>query len=160
MWFPDTPCMKRVYRDRGVGPLVSSQERRAAIVPLISRWSSAGLVPPPLYIGFRLFVLLRRRLGHLCSIPWRIRGTDVSWANRSVDVPSCPAPPRRPAVFNRPDPNGPWYVRVLDSTDLMSCRVLSCPVMSCRVMSRHVMSCHVKSNNVVSCHVISRTSLA
>ena len=27
-FFPDMPCMKRVYRDKkGVGPLVSSQER-------------------------------------------------------------------------------------------------------------------------------------
>ena len=30
------------------------------------------------------------------------RGTLASWANCSVGVPSCPAPPRRPAV--RPDP--------------------------------------------------------
>ena len=48
-------------------------------------------------------------------MPWYVRGTVVSWANRSVGVPSCPAPLRRPAV-RRPDPTRPWYVRVLDST--------------------------------------------
>ena len=47
-------------------------------------------------------------------MPWGVRGTLFSWANCSVGVPSCPAPPRRPAV--RPDPTRPWYVRVLDST--------------------------------------------
>ena len=46
------------------------------------------------------------------------RGTVVSRANRSVGVPSCLAPLRRPAV-RRPDPTSPWYVRVLDSTSLI-----------------------------------------
>ena len=94
---------KGLQRQTGVGPLVSSQERRAAVVPLINRLSTAGkppvnrgLVPPPLSIGFRLFVLLGRRSGHLFSMPWRVRRTVVCWANRFVGVPSCPAPPRRP----------------------------------------------------------------
>ena len=29
--------------------------------PLINRWSTADFVPPSVYIGFRLFVLLERR---------------------------------------------------------------------------------------------------
>ena len=29
--------------------------------PLINRWSTADFVPPTVYIGFRLFVLLERR---------------------------------------------------------------------------------------------------
>ena len=45
-------------------------------------------------MGFRLFVLLKRRSGQVCSMAWRVRGTVVSWANRSVGVPSCPALPR------------------------------------------------------------------
>ena len=81
--------------------------------------SNADLVPPPLYIGFRLFVLLGRSSGYVCSMPWKVRGTVVSWANRSVGVLSCPAPPPRPAV-RRPDPTSPWYVRVLDSTGAIS----------------------------------------
>ena len=48
-------------------------------------------------------------------MPWGVRATLVSWANCSVGVPSCPAPPRRPAV--RTVPTRPWYVRVLDSTN-------------------------------------------
>ena len=65
-------------------------------------------------IGFSLFVLLERRSGDACSMPWGVRGTLVSWADCSVGAPSCRAPPRRPAV--RPDPTHPWYVQVLDST--------------------------------------------
>ena len=59
--FPDMPCMKNfeVYKNKkGVGPLVSSQERRALPVPVINRGSTARCVPPSVYIGFRLFVLL------------------------------------------------------------------------------------------------------
>ena len=108
---------KGLQRQKGVGPLVSSQEQRALLVPLINRvinrWSTAGFVPPSVYIGFRLFVLLERRSGDVSSMPWRVRGTLVSWANSSVGIQSCPTPPRRPAV--RSDPTRPWYVRVLES---------------------------------------------
>ena len=45
-------------------------------------------------MGFRFSVLLKGRSGHVCSMPWEVRGSVVSWANRSVGVPSCPAPPR------------------------------------------------------------------
>ena len=48
-----------------------------------------------------MFVLLEGRSGDVSMVPWRVRGTLVSWANCSVGVPFCPAPPRRPAV--RPD---------------------------------------------------------
>ena len=46
---------------------------------------------------------------------WRVRGTFVSWAISSVGTQSCPPPPGRSA--GRPDPNRPWYVRVLVSTN-------------------------------------------
>ena len=92
--FLDVPCMKRVYRDKdrrwSIGQqLVSSQERRARSVPRVNRLrincgSNAGFVPPPVYIAFRLFVLLKRRSGQVCSMPWRVRGTVGSWANRFV----------------------------------------------------------------------------
>ena len=61
-----------------VGPLVSSQERRARFVslirkPLVQRGSNAGFDPPSVYIGFRLLVLLIRRQGQLSSKPPRGR---------------------------------------------------------------------------------------
>ena len=64
------------------------------------------LFPHSVYIGFRLFVLLGGRSSDVCSMPWGVRGSLVSWAD-------CSALPR-PAV--RPDPTRPLYVRVLDST--------------------------------------------
>ena len=75
----------------------------------INRLSTGFSVPPSVYIGFRLFVLLEGRSGDVSLMPWRVRGTVVSWANCSVCVQSCPTPPRRPA--ERPDPTRPWYVR-------------------------------------------------
>ena len=47
---------------------------------------------------------------------WRVRWTFVSLANNFVGTQSCPNPLGRSA--GRPDPTRPWYVRVLDSTDL------------------------------------------
>ena len=99
---------------RGFGPLVSSQDQRGLLVPLINRSSTGRCVLPSVYIGFRLFVLLGRRSCDVSTMPWGVRGTFVSWANCFVGVQTCPAPSRRPAV--RPDPTCPWYVRVLDST--------------------------------------------
>ena len=104
---------KGLQRQKGVGPLVSSQEQRALLVPRFNRGSTAGFVPPSVYIGFRLFVLLGRR-GDVSSMLWRVRGRLVSWANSSVGIQSCPTPPRHPAV--RSVPTRQWYVRVLDST--------------------------------------------
>ena len=105
---------KGLERQISVGSLFSSKEQRALLVPVINRSSTARCVPPSVYIGFRLFVLLGRRSGDVSSMSRGVRGTLVSWAHCSVGVPSRPAPPRRPAV--RPDPTRPWYVRVLDST--------------------------------------------
>ena len=72
------------------------------------------LFPHSVYIGFRLYMLLERRSGDVSSMPWRVRGTLVLWANSSVGTQSCPTPRGRPA--GRPDSTRPWYVRVLDST--------------------------------------------
>ena len=59
-------------------------------------------------------MLLERRSSDVSSMPWRIRGTLVLWANSSVGTQFCSIPPGRPA--GRPDSTRPWYVRVLDST--------------------------------------------
>ena len=108
------PCMKRVYRDKtGGGPLLSSQEQRALLVPRLHLGSTADSVPPSVYIGFRLSVFLWRR-GDVSSMLWRVRGRLVSLANSSDGIQSCPTPPRHPAV--RSVPTRQWYVRILDST--------------------------------------------
>ena len=39
-------------------------------------------------------------------MPWRVRGTAVISANRSVGVPFCLIPPRHPAVCRQP--RAPW----------------------------------------------------
>ena len=85
---------KGLQRQIGDGTLVSSQERRAAVVPRINRVSTADFVPPSVYIGFALFALPKKSFKTLSSMPWRARGSVVSWANRPVGVPSYPAPPR------------------------------------------------------------------
>ena len=116
-------CRKIALIEKSNGPLVSSQEQRVLLVLQINRLSTGcqPVVNRSLCssIGLHRVSLVRaseRRSGDVSSMPWRIRGTFsfVSWANSSVGVPSCPVPPRRPAV--RPDPTRPWYVRVFDST--------------------------------------------
>ena len=57
-------------------------------------------------------------------MPWRVRATVVSWANRPVDAPSSfvlsclAAPPCAAPRCAAPPRPSPWYVRVLDSTSL------------------------------------------
>ena len=68
---------KGLQRQIGVGTLVSSQEQRALLVPVtnrgstgcqpvVIRGSTAGFVPPPVYIGFPLFVLAKSRSQNIC----------------------------------------------------------------------------------------------
>ena len=70
---------KGLQRQLAVGTLVNSQQRRALAVPVINRgqtadkprmnrWSPAGFVPPPVYIGFPLFVLAKRRSEQLFTV--------------------------------------------------------------------------------------------
>ena len=49
-------------------------------------------------------MLLGRRSGDLNPMPWKVRGSLVSWTNSSVGIQSCPTPPRRPAVRPGPKP--------------------------------------------------------
>ena len=58
----------------------------------------------------------REPLRTVVLMPWGARGSGLSWADRPVGVPSCPAPPC-PAAVRRPEPSRPWYVRVLDPTN-------------------------------------------
>ena len=62
--------------------------------------------------------LMTNRSGQVCSMPWKVRWTFVSWGEptRRRPVLPRPSPPRRPAM-RHPDPTRPWYVRVLDSTN-------------------------------------------
>ena len=78
----------------------------------------ADFVPLSVYIGFPMFVFAKDPSGQMLTILWRARGTVGFWdtpTRRHFVLPG-PAAPRRSAV-RRADPNRPWYVRVLDSTD-------------------------------------------
>ena len=88
---------KGLQRQIGVGTLVNSQQRRALAVPRINRWSTGRFVPPPVYIGFPLFVLAKRRSEHLFKVLWRARGAVGFQGHRNVGTLFCPASPR-PAV--------------------------------------------------------------
>ena len=112
--FSCTCCAQEKQRHIGVGSLVSSQERRAAVIPRINRSSIAGFVPPSVYIRFNLFVLPERCSGQLFSSPWTARGTVVSWANRQAGIPTRPAPPC--STPPRHVQNSSSYVRLLDLT--------------------------------------------
>ena len=74
--------------------------------PLVNCLSTACFVPPPVYIGFPLSVLAKRRPGQLFMVPWRARGTFGFQGDQNVGTLFCPASPRpavRPAPC-RPDP--------------------------------------------------------
>ena len=61
---------KGLLRQKSVVPLVGSKEQRALFVPVINRGSTADFVSPSVYIGFRLFVLLEKRLSNISSCFW------------------------------------------------------------------------------------------
>ena len=97
--FPDMPCMKKVYKDnyrrRYTGQQPGTKSGRGPTdKPRKNRLSTAGFVPPSVYMGFRLFVLPETRPGGFSTMVRKVRGTAAFWANRPVGVPSCPSPPR------------------------------------------------------------------
>ena len=120
---------KSLQRQFGVDTLVSNLKRRAAVVPRIklriNRESTAGFVPPSVYIGIHLFVLPEICPGGFSSIVWRVRGTVVFWTNRPVGVLSYPAPlrPAAPPCAALPRPvrgfSG-FSIRPLKSARLLS----------------------------------------
>ena len=93
--FPDMPCVKRfteTNRRRYSGQQPGTKSARGpADKPRMNRLSTAGFVPPSVYIGFPLFVLAKRRSGQLSTIPWRARGTVGFLATRPVGILFCPA---------------------------------------------------------------------
>ena len=107
-----------LQRQIGAGTLVSSQEQRTLLVPVINRSSTGRFVPATVYMGFHLFVLPKSRSGHLFSMFCRARGTVVSCANKPVGVPSCRArSPSHPAVRRPTRPargvSGFWIRQVI-----------------------------------------------
>ena len=97
---------KNTETKKSVGPLVSRQERRAGFVPRINRGSTFGVVPPSVYIGFRLFVSIFFFQGSCVRCPGSYEGklspgrTDPS-ASRPAWPRPAPLPHRAPP---RPDP--------------------------------------------------------
>ena len=128
--FPENPFPghalheKGIRRQKDVSPMVSSQERRAAVVPWIDRLSTAlqPAVNRPLcssiwftwdfgWSGFRGDVQ-----DSCLRCPGSLGGqTRRRSPGQAVPSASCLAPPRNPAV-RRPAPTCLWYIRVLDST--------------------------------------------
>ena len=122
---------KGLQRQKSVGPLVSSQEHRALLVPLLNRLSTAG--QPRVNRSFRSSVVFKYELDCSCfrknvqdsvfdSLEGKREGYLRAGSTQRRPVLPCPAPPRCPAV-RRPDPTGPWCVRVLDSTSRVLFRI-------------------------------------
>ena len=78
----------------------------------MNRLSTAGFVPPSVYTGIRLFVLLGKRSSDVSSMLWSVRRRIVPQANSYVGKQSCPTPPSHPTMH--PDETSLWYVLVLD----------------------------------------------
>lgn len=78
---------------KSVGPMVSSQERRAAAVPPINQLSNGYRVPPFGLYRLLFFVPPKRRPGRLSSAHWRSRPGPTAAPRRPA--PPCPIPPRR-----------------------------------------------------------------
>ena len=82
----------------------------------MNRWSSAGFVPPPVYIGFPLFVLAKRRSEQLFTVPWRARSGLASGPTEMSAPCYAQLHPAPRSAVSRADPTRPLCVRVLDST--------------------------------------------
>ena len=78
-------------------PWWCSQERRAAVVLVINRLSTAAcFVHSAVYKKCPSFVLASKRLEQLSSMLWDalgVRGTVVAWAKRPVGIRFCPVSP-------------------------------------------------------------------
>ena len=91
--FPDMPCMTRVYRDNKatVHRSESRNEDRVSSSgqPGCQSIVSQTLCSPIDLHSISLVRALKRHSGQVCTMPWGRWGTVVSWASRSVGVPSC-----------------------------------------------------------------------
>ena len=106
---------KGLQRQKGVDPMVSSQEVRALLVPVVTRSLTARCVPLSVYIAKRLFVRLERSSGVASSMPWGSRNA-CFLGELFCRHPVLPGPAPLPVRLGS---NRPWYVRVLDSTGPM-----------------------------------------
>ena len=84
----------------------------------MNRLSTGRFVPPPVYIGFPLFVHAKSRSEQLFMVPWRASGAVGFRADRTVGTLFCPASPIPLSTVRRADRTRPLCVRVLDSTGL------------------------------------------
>ena len=95
-WIPGHALHEEgLQRQIGVGPQVSSQERTAAVVPLINRSSTGYRVPP---FGLNKIYFVRASAETSRRVVFGALGaklTIVSWAHRPAAVPSRHAPPCR-----------------------------------------------------------------
>ena len=95
---------KGLQRHTGDGPLVSSQERRVLAVPRINPLSTAGFVPPSVYIGC-YFVRASDESSRkvvLDALEEKRDGCLLGDLTRRPPVLPRPAPPRCPAVRRPP----------------------------------------------------------
>ena len=83
---------------------------------LINRGSTAGFVPPLVYIGFPLFVLAKRRSGQLFTVPGGVEGRLPSGPTEMSAPFSAQLRPAPPSAVRRADPTRSFFVRVLNST--------------------------------------------
>ena len=117
-WFKYLPGyalhIKSLQKQKGAGPLVSSQERRMLAAPRIKRSSTARhmsvLFLDPMCTRFALSVPPTGRPGRLSMVSWRARWTVFSLAHDPAAALGAstrrhPTPPRR--ALPRPAPPAP-----------------------------------------------------
>ena len=128
---------KGLQRQMGVGTLVSSQERRAPLVQQINRRRTGR--ERDVNRGFCSSVGVKNEFDCSCfrrnvqgsvlgSLGGKRESSLLAGSTQRRPVLPSPAPPRRPAA-RRPDPTGPWCVRVLGSTSRlynMRCYISIC----------------------------------
>ena len=98
---------KGLQRQMGVGPLVSSQERKALMAPVVNRLSNGDFVPPSVLSTISLVRAPEESLRTVFSICWGARGRVVSWPDRPNGVQCYPAPPLSPPRRAPPRPERP-----------------------------------------------------
>ena len=105
---------KGLQRQKSLGPLVSNQEERALLLPVINRGSTADFVPA--------FGLHRISLVRASGEAFKGRVFDALEGTRNsrpLGDQFCwhpVVPDIAPPSVGRPDPNRSWYVPVSDST--------------------------------------------
>ena len=70
----------------------------------MNQLSTAGFVPPSVYIGFRLVVLLGGRSGHVSAMLWKVRGRLCLLGEQFCWHPVLRDPAPSPRRAPRPDP--------------------------------------------------------